>query len=43
MGAALCSSDYPERPFDEALTLLEESVDNVGLVDTMPPLFTSQA
>lgn len=42
MGAALCSSDYPERPFDEAMKLLEESVDNVGLVDTMPPLFTDQ-
>ena len=39
MGAALCSTDYAERPFGEALKLLEESVDNVGLVDTMPPLF----
>lgn len=43
MGAALCSSEYAERPFDEALKLLEESVDNVGLVDTMPPLFDDQA
>ena len=42
MGAALCSTDYPERPFDEALRLLEESVDNVGLVDTMPPLFDGE-
>ena len=39
MGAALCSTDYAPRPFGEALKLLEESVDNVGLVDTMPPLF----
>ncbi len=39
MGAALCASDYAARPFDECLKLLEESVDNVGLVDTMPPLF----
>ena len=38
MGAALCSSDYGERSFDEVLDRLEKSVDSVGLVDTMPPL-----
>ena len=43
IGAALCSSDYAERPFDEVLERLEQSVDSVGLVDTMPPLFDSQA
>ena len=42
MGAALCSSDYGERSFDEVLDRLEKSVDSVGLVDTMPPLFDSQ-
>ena len=42
IGAALCSSDYAERPFDEVLERLEQSVDSVGLVDTMPPLFDSQ-
>jgi len=39
MGAALCATDYDPQSFDECLRLLEESVDNVGLVDTMPPLF----
>ena len=42
MGAALCSSDYGERSFDEVLDRLEKSVDSVGLADTMPPLFDSQ-
>ena len=42
IGAALCSSDYAERPFDEVLERLEQSVDSVGLVDTMPALFDSQ-
>ena len=42
IGAALCSSEYQERPFEEALKLLEESVDAKTTVDTMPPLFTRQ-
>jgi len=43
IGAALCASDYQEQPFDALLKRLEESVGDVGSVDTMPPLFTSPA
>ena len=43
MGAALCASDYQARPFDELLRLLEESKAATSVVDTMPPLFQSQA
>ena len=43
MGAALCASDYEARPFDELLRLLRESRDATSVVDTMPPLFESQA
>ena len=43
MGAALCSSDYEARPFDELLRLLRESRDATSVVDTMPPLFESKA
>ncbi len=42
IGAALCASDYGEHPFDALLTRLEESVGDVGLVDTMPALFAGQ-
>ena len=42
IGAALCAADYPEHPFDQLLEKLEQSVDSVGLVDTMPPLFESE-
>ena len=42
MGAALCSTDYAARPFEEYLKLLEESVDATGALDVMPPLFNSQ-
>ena len=42
IGAALCAGEYQERPFEEALKLLEESVDTKTTVDTMPPLFTAQ-
>ncbi|MBM6937536.1 2-hydroxyacyl-CoA dehydratase [Pseudoflavonifractor phocaeensis] len=42
IGAALCATDYEERPFEEVLKLLEESVDARTSVDTMPPLFTDQ-
>ncbi|MBQ3090124.1 MAG: 2-hydroxyacyl-CoA dehydratase [Oscillospiraceae bacterium] len=43
MGAALCATDYETIGFDEALKKLEESVDNTTMVDTMPPLFESEA
>lgn len=43
IGAALCADEYRERPFEEVLKLLEESVDAKTTVDTMPPLFTSEA
>ena len=43
IGAALCATDFAECSFDEMLDRLEKSVDNVGLVDTMPPLFQDQA
>ena len=43
MGAALCASDYEAKPFDELLRLLEESRAATSVVDTMPPLFESQA
>ena len=43
MGAALCSSDYDEHPFEELFDKLEKSVDSTSVVDTMPPLFASQA
>lgn len=43
MGAALCSTDYNARPFEEYLRLLEESVDATTTLDVMPPLFTDQA
>jgi len=43
IGAALCSTDYPLRPFDECLKLLEESVDATGALDVMPSLFQNQA
>ena len=42
MGAALCSEDYEARPFEELLTLLEESRGATSVVDTMPPLFEAQ-
>ncbi|MBD5099380.1 MAG: 2-hydroxyglutaryl-CoA dehydratase [Clostridiales bacterium] len=43
MGAALCASDYEVRPFDDLLHLLEESRGATSVVDTMPPLFESEA
>ncbi len=43
IGAALCSSDYDAKPFDELLRLLQESRGATSVVDTMPPLFESQA
>jgi len=43
MGAALCSTEYPVRPFEECLKRLEESVDLSASLDVMPPLFRDQA
>jgi len=43
MGAALCSGEYESVRFDEALSRLEQSVDNTSLVDTMPALFENAA
>ena len=43
MGAALCASDHEAKPFDELLDLLEKSKAATSVVDTMPPLFQSQA
>jgi predicted CoA-substrate-specific enzyme activase len=42
IGAALCSTDYAEKLFDDQLRLLEESKAAVSSVDTAPPLFESQ-
>lgn len=42
IGAALCAQDYPSIPFEEMLDLLEKSVDNSKLTDTMEPLFKTQ-
>ncbi len=42
IGAALCATDYPARPFETLLSDLENSVDETNLVDTLPPLFQSQ-
>ncbi len=43
IGAALCSEDYEEAPFDALYEKLEQSVDNTSVVDTMPPLFENEA
>ena len=43
MGAALCATDYPPVPFEEIMRKLEDSAAATTVVDTMPPLFTSQA
>ena len=43
IGAALCSADYGEHPFEELLAKLESSVDSATTVDVMPPLFTDKA
>ena len=42
IGSALCATDYSPIPFEDVLKKLEESVDTSTLVDTMPPLFSSQ-
>ncbi len=43
MGAALCASDHEAKPFGQLLDLLEQSKAATSVVDTMPPLFQSQA
>ena len=43
MGAALCSGEYPDHPFELLLEKLERSVDSSTTVDVMPPLFTDRA
>jgi len=43
IGAALCASDYPVRPFDELLRQMEEQSDQTSPVDVMPPLFETQS
>ena len=43
MGAALCATDYAPAPFETVLKKLEDSAAATTVVDTMPPLFTSQA
>lgn len=42
IGAAICAEKYSEMPFEKMLQLLEESVDNSRLTDTMEPLFTGR-
>ncbi len=42
IGAALCSGDYGEHPFEQLLDKLEGSVDSATTVDVMPPLFTDE-
>ena len=43
IGAALCTEDNPPKPFEELLDLLEHAATVSSPVDTMDPLFTSQA
>ena len=42
MGAALCATDYAPVPFETVLKKLEDSAAATTVVDTMPPLFTSE-
>ena len=43
IGGALCTEDSQPRPFEELLDLLEHAATVSTPVDTMDPLFTSQA
>ena len=43
IGAALCTEDNQPKPFEELLDLLEHAATVSAPVDTMEPLFTSQA
>ena len=42
IGSALCATDYTPILFEKMLKKLEESAETSTLVDTMPPLFSSQ-
>ena len=42
IGAALCSGDYAEQPFDQIMHKLEASVESKTISDTMPPLFDTE-
>ncbi len=42
IGAALCSDEYKQLPFEEIVKSLEESRESNTSADTMPPLFTSK-
>ena len=42
LGAALCAADYPSAPLEVVMKKLEDSAQATTVVDTMPPLFTSQ-
>ena len=43
IGSAMCAADYPSISFDEMLERLEKAVDNNQSLNTLPPLFSSQA
>ncbi len=43
IGSAMCAADYPAISFDEMLDRLEKAVDTNQSINTLPPLFTSQA
>ena len=42
IGAAICSGDYAEQPFDQIMHKLEASVESKTISDTMPPLFDTE-
>ncbi len=42
IGAALCSEEYKEQPFEEILKSLKQSRESNTSSDTMPPLFTDK-
>ncbi len=43
IGAALCTEPGNTKDFDTLMGLLEHAAENAAPVDTLPPLFTSQA
>ncbi len=43
IGSAMCAADYPSILFDEMLDRLEKAVDTNQSLNTLPPLFSSQA
>lgn len=42
IGAALCASDYPAKPFDQLLPKLEKATDQATPIDAMRPLFEQE-